>query len=194
MGEGWDVAISLSRGEAAKSNGILMALTHLVGGLVAIVYVPRNIGNNHIFIFPDIYIYIYWLIYICIYICIYIYIGLLIIPIDFHIFQRGGLTTNQLNICRAKPQHFIHQVVKEWDHVVYKWGWSDTYYTIRGMNIHRSQLFGCEQQGRKTQRKMNGEETGQFARVCRLWPDFLGLEGHPGMFPTARNSMLWEAI
>ena len=58
------MAISLSRGEAAKSNGILMALTHLVGGLVAIVYVPRNIGNNHIFIFPDILVDIYIYIYI----------------------------------------------------------------------------------------------------------------------------------
>ena len=29
---------------------------------------------------------------------IFPYIGLLIIPIDFHIFQRGGPTTNQMNI------------------------------------------------------------------------------------------------
>ena len=28
---------------------------------------------------------------------IFPYIGFLIIPIDFHIFQRGGLTTNQIN-------------------------------------------------------------------------------------------------
>jgi uncharacterized membrane protein len=43
--------------------------------------------------------YIYWLVvWNIVYFSIYIYILGIIIPADFHIFQRGGSTTNQIYI------------------------------------------------------------------------------------------------
>ena len=51
------------------------------------------------------------------------YIGFLIIPIDFHIFQRGGPTTNQMIVLIILTQPFVNDDdwwTKSWENLVNK--------------------------------------------------------------------------
>ena len=92
------------------------------------------------------------------------YIGLLIIPIDVHIFQRGGPTTNQCPvICPSK------ELVWESAELSISLGWIRWDGEIHGWLIKMRRIFFFVRQWPQKQRGKQVDSRNSFQDSCLKW-------------------------